>query len=105
MQMSVPSNLKMSVSAAVWRAVGGDVDGGTERERKQVETPSRCCGTLIWRAAGECCGAAAAGYVLAMIRDQQLRREPEPRSDRAPRRRDQQNARLFKVGAAETATG
>jgi transposase len=36
--------------------------------------------------------------VLAMIRDQQLQREPEARSDRAPRRRDQQNARLFKVG-------
>jgi hypothetical protein len=38
------------------------------------------------------------GAVLAMIRDQQLQREPEARSDRAPRRRDQQNARLFKVG-------
>jgi len=38
------------------------------------------------------------GAVLAMIRDQQLQREPETRSDRAPRRRDQQNARLFKVG-------
>ena len=38
------------------------------------------------------------GAVLAMIRDQQLQRDPEARSDRAPRRRDQQNARLFKVG-------
>ena len=38
------------------------------------------------------------GAVLAMIREQQLQREPEARSDRAPRRRDQQNARLFKVG-------
>jgi hypothetical protein len=28
----------------------------------------------------------------------QLSREPERRSDRAPRRRDQHNARLFKVG-------
>jgi hypothetical protein len=36
--------------------------------------------------------------VLAFIRDQQLRREPEHRSDRAPRRRDQHNPRLFKVG-------
>jgi hypothetical protein len=45
------------------------------------------------------------GAVRATIRDQQLRREPEHRSDRAPRRRDQQNARLFKVGGAETATG
>ena len=39
--------------------------------------------------------------LLAMIRDQQLRRGPEPCSNRAPR----QNARLFKVGRAETATG
>ena len=38
------------------------------------------------------------GAVLAMIRDQQLRRVPERRSTKAPRRRDQQNARLFKVG-------
>jgi transposase-like protein len=38
------------------------------------------------------------GAVLAMIRDQQLQREPEHRSTKAPRRRDQQNARLFKVG-------
>src|SRR5215472_2257199 len=40
------------------------------------------------------------GAALAFIRDQQLRREPERRSDRAPRRRDQHNARLFKVGGA-----
>ena len=38
------------------------------------------------------------GAALAFIRDQQLRREPEHRSDRAPRRRDQHNPRLFKVG-------
>ncbi len=38
------------------------------------------------------------GAALAFIRDQQLRREPEHRSDRAPRRRDQHNSRLFKVG-------
>jgi len=38
------------------------------------------------------------GAVLARIRDEQLRREPQHRSQRAPRRRDQQNARLFKVG-------
>jgi hypothetical protein len=31
-----------------------------------------------------------------MIRDEQLRREPERRS--GPRRRDQRNVRLFKVG-------
>jgi hypothetical protein len=38
------------------------------------------------------------GAVLAMIRDQQLSRGPQHRSQRAPRRRDQRDARLFKVG-------
>jgi transposase len=37
------------------------------------------------------------GAALAFIRDQQLRRGPEHLSDRAPRRRDQHNPRLFKV--------
>jgi hypothetical protein len=36
------------------------------------------------------------GPVLAMIRDEQLRRGPERRS--GPRRRDQSDARLFKIG-------
>jgi hypothetical protein len=36
------------------------------------------------------------GAVLAMIRDEQLRRGPQRRS--GPRRRDQRDARLFKVG-------
>jgi hypothetical protein len=36
------------------------------------------------------------GAVLALIRDQQLRRRPQSRS--GPRRRDQRDARLFKVG-------
>jgi len=38
------------------------------------------------------------GAVLAMIRDQHQRCEPGHRSQRAPRRRDQRDARLFKVG-------
>jgi hypothetical protein len=38
------------------------------------------------------------GPILAMIRDQQLRRGPERRSTKAPRRRDQRDVRLFKVG-------
>src|ERR1700757_5259558 len=38
------------------------------------------------------------GPLLAFIRDEQLRRDPEHRSARAPRRRDQRNPRLFKVG-------
>jgi hypothetical protein len=36
------------------------------------------------------------GAALAFIREQQLRRQPERRS--GPRRRDQNHARLFKVG-------
>jgi hypothetical protein len=36
------------------------------------------------------------GAVLAMIRDEQLRRGPQPRS--GPRRRDQRDTRLFKIG-------
>jgi hypothetical protein len=37
------------------------------------------------------------GAALAFIREQQIERE-EPRSTKAPRRRDQRDARLFKVG-------
>ena len=44
------------------------------------------------------CRQQAAGRGVAMIRDQQLSREPQHRSQRAPRRRDQRDARLFKVG-------
>jgi hypothetical protein len=36
-QMSVPSNLKMSVSPAFWRALGGDSGGGAECERCRTE--------------------------------------------------------------------
>jgi hypothetical protein len=38
------------------------------------------------------------GPILAMIRDEQLRRGPERRSAKAPRRRDQRDRRLFKTG-------
>lgn len=38
------------------------------------------------------------GAALAFIREEQLRRGPERRSTKAPRRRDQHNPRLFKVG-------
>ena len=38
------------------------------------------------------------GAALAFIRDEQHRRQPEQRSQSAPRRRDQRDARLFKVG-------
>jgi hypothetical protein len=36
--------------------------------------------------------------LLALIREEQLRREPQRRSTKAPHRRDQRDARLFKVG-------
>ena len=35
---------------------------------------------------------------LALIREEQLRRASQRRSTKAPRRRDQRDARLFKVG-------
>jgi hypothetical protein len=38
------------------------------------------------------------GAALAFIREEQLRREPQRRSTKAPRRRGQRDARLFKVG-------
>ena len=38
------------------------------------------------------------GAALAFIREEQLRRGPERRSAKAPRRRDQSDTRLFKVG-------
>ena len=38
------------------------------------------------------------GAALSFIREEQLRREPQRRSTKAPRRRDQRGARLFKVG-------
>jgi hypothetical protein len=38
------------------------------------------------------------GAALTFIREQQLRRESQGRSTKAPRRRDQRDARLFKIG-------
>jgi hypothetical protein len=38
------------------------------------------------------------GAALAFIREGQLHRGPQGRSTKAPRRRDQRDARLFKVG-------
>ena len=40
------------------------------------------------------------GAALTFIREEQLRREPQQRSMKAPRRRDQRDARLFKAGGA-----
>jgi hypothetical protein len=41
--------------------------------------------------------SARASATVSVIRDQQLRREPERRSTKAPRRRDQRDARLFNL--------
>src|SRR6516165_8502269 len=59
-QMSVPSNLKMSVSAAVWRAVEGDAGDGAERERCRTEASRGVAGYRSgW--AGGWRGSAAVG--------------------------------------------
>jgi hypothetical protein len=57
-QMSVPSNLKMSVSPAFWWAVGGGIDDGAERERWRNCGVSRCCATSIRVVCRSCCSAA-----------------------------------------------
>lgn len=38
------------------------------------------------------------GPLLEMIREAQLEREPQKRSTKGPKRRDQKNTKLFKVG-------
>src|ERR1700730_16751523 len=57
-QMSVPSQLEMSVSAAVWRAVGGDVGGGVEHERWGAAASRGVAGRRSRWSAGWCSGAA-----------------------------------------------
>jgi hypothetical protein len=47
-QMSVPPNLKMSVSPAFWRAVGGGIDGGAEHERWGVTVSRGLAGRRSW---------------------------------------------------------
>src|SRR4029077_10599063 len=56
--MSVPSQLEMSVSAVVWRAVGGDVGGGAEHERWGAAASRGVAGCRSRWAAGWCGGAA-----------------------------------------------
>ena len=57
-QMSVPSNLKMSVSPAFWWAVGGGIDDGAERERWRAAASRGVARRRSWRSAGACCCAA-----------------------------------------------
>jgi transposase len=60
MQMSVPSNLKMSISPAFWRAVEGGINGGAEHERWGVAASRGLAGRRSWWSAGTC-GSAAVG--------------------------------------------
>src|SRR5215471_5549873 len=60
-EMSVPSNLKMSVSPAFWRAVGGGIDGGAEHERWGVAASRGFAGRRSWWSAGACGSAAVGG--------------------------------------------
>ena len=61
-----------------------------------VELAYRTCDKVRQVDQGAIADYKQLGSVLAMIRDEQLRRGPERRS--GPRRRDQRDARLFKVG-------
>src|SRR6266436_7736968 len=57
-QMSVSSQLEMSVSAVVWRAVGSDVGGGAEHERWGAAASRGVAGRRSRWSAGWCSGAA-----------------------------------------------
>src|ERR1700730_10429728 len=57
-QMSVPSQLEMSVSAVVWRAAGGDVGGGAEHERWGAAASRGVAGRRLRWSAGWSSGAA-----------------------------------------------
>ena len=59
-QMSVPSQLEMSVSAVVWRAAGGDVGGGAEHERWGAAASRGVAGRRSRWSAGWCSGITKA---------------------------------------------
>jgi transposase len=71
-------------------------DGRLAIRYKGVELAYRTFDKLRQVDQGAIADSKRLGSVLAMIRDEQLRREPERRS--GPRRRDQRDTRLFKVG-------
>jgi hypothetical protein len=72
-------------------------DGRLSIRYKGVELPYRTFDTLRQVSQATIVENKRLGAVLAFIREQQLARA-EPRSRKAPRRRDQRDARLFKVG-------
>jgi hypothetical protein len=73
-------------------------DGRLSIRHKGVELAYRTFDKLRQVDQGAIADNKRLGPILAMIRDEQLRRVPERRSTKAPRRRDQRDARLFKVG-------
>ena len=72
-------------------------DGRLSIRYKGVELAYRTFDKLRQVSQGAIIENKRLGAVLAFIREQQLARA-EPRSRKAPRRRDQRDARLFKVG-------
>ena len=72
-------------------------DGRLSIRYKGVELAYRTFDKLRQVSQAEIVENKRLGAVLAFIREQQIARA-EPRSKKAPRRRDQSDARLFKVG-------
>jgi hypothetical protein len=72
-------------------------DGRLSIRYKDVELAYRTFDKLRQVSQAEIVENERLGAVLAFIRQQQIARV-EPRSKKAPRRRDQRDARLFKVG-------
>ena len=73
-------------------------DGRFAVQHEGIALPFRVFDKIQTLAPGAIVENKQLGAALAFIRDQQLRREPEHHSDRAPRRRDQHNSRLIRVG-------
>jgi hypothetical protein len=71
-------------------------DGRLSLRHKGIELAYRTFDKIRQIGQGAIVDNKRLGSVLAMIRDEQLRRGPERRS--GPRRRDQRDARVFKVG-------
>ena len=72
-------------------------DGRLSIRYKGVELAYRAFDKLRQVSQAEIVESKRLGAVLAFIREQQIERA-ETRSRKAPRRRDQRDARLFKVG-------
>ena len=71
-------------------------DGRLAIRYRGIELPYRTFGKIRQVSQAAIVENKQLGAALAFIREEQLRREPERRS--GPRRRDQSDAHLFKVG-------